>query len=324
MSLSNHYHSDHLGSTSYITDKDGNITQYDADLPYGEQLVDEHSSSEDLPYKFNGKELDEETGLYYYGARYMNPVTSIWYGVDQLTEKKPNLSGYVYCIGNPIRLIDPDGNWEWDKSGNLVSNAGDNEKSLAKFLNTDEKKAYLLMSTYRILNRNKKASLLGGVVFPKDRLYVMESDETGVVVHNTKEAVSHYYLGHGEPADVGDESTAELLNSSKFIEKHNKITKEKVAPKGYFNVDLTWETFHIGHTNVEYEVKNNKKSQQVKYTLFSRDGFWDPDFIDENILGKIGLPCCIPDGKGPNLERGGTPYDYKTRTITYFYKPVAE
>ena len=44
-----------LGSTSYITDDKANITQYDAYLPYGELLVDEHSSSEDLPYKFNGK-----------------------------------------------------------------------------------------------------------------------------------------------------------------------------------------------------------------------------------------------------------------------------
>ena len=33
------------------------------------KLVDEHSSSEDLPYKFNGKQVDEKTGLYYYGAR---------------------------------------------------------------------------------------------------------------------------------------------------------------------------------------------------------------------------------------------------------------
>ena len=72
------YHSDHLGSTSYITDAKANITQFDAYLPYGELLVDEHSSSEDIPYKFNGKELDQETGLYYYGARYMNPVTSLW------------------------------------------------------------------------------------------------------------------------------------------------------------------------------------------------------------------------------------------------------
>ena len=103
------YHSDHLGSTSYITDDKGNITQYDAYLPYGELLVDEHSSSEDLPYKFNGKELDEETGLYYYGARYMQPMASIWYGVDPLTEKYPNVSAYTYCLGNPVRLIDTDG-----------------------------------------------------------------------------------------------------------------------------------------------------------------------------------------------------------------------
>ena len=58
------YHSDHLGSTSYITDAKANITQFDAYLPYGELLVDEHSSTEEMPYKFNGKEFDQETGLY--------------------------------------------------------------------------------------------------------------------------------------------------------------------------------------------------------------------------------------------------------------------
>ena len=103
------YHSDHLGSTSYITDDKANITQYDAYLPYGELLVDEHSSSEELPYKFNGKQFDEETGLYYYGARYMNPMASVWYGVDVLTEKCVTMSGYVYTLVNPIRMVDIDG-----------------------------------------------------------------------------------------------------------------------------------------------------------------------------------------------------------------------
>nr|WP_257882672.1 RHS repeat-associated core domain-containing protein [Prevotella melaninogenica] len=103
------YHSDHLGSTSYITDDHANITQYDAYLPYGELLVDEHSSSEELPYKFNGKQFDEETGLYYYGARYMNPVTCLWYGVDPLAEKYKEIGSYVYCADNPINLFDPDG-----------------------------------------------------------------------------------------------------------------------------------------------------------------------------------------------------------------------
>ena len=103
------YHSDHLGSTSYITDDKANITQYDAYLPYGELLVDEHSSSEDLPYKFNGKQFDEETGLYYYGARYLNPVTSLWYGVDPLVEKYASMGGYVYTLDNPVKLVDTDG-----------------------------------------------------------------------------------------------------------------------------------------------------------------------------------------------------------------------
>ena len=107
------YHSDHLGSTSYITDAKANITQFDAYLPYGELLVDEHSSSEDMPYKFNGKEFDQETGLYYYGARYMNPVTSLWYGVDPLAEKYPSVGGYVYCVGNPVRFLDLDGRKVW-------------------------------------------------------------------------------------------------------------------------------------------------------------------------------------------------------------------
>ena len=103
------FHSDHLGSTSYITDDKGNITQYDAYLPYGELLVDEHSSSEDMPYKFNGKEFDEETGLYYYGARYFDPRLSLWMSTDRFAEKYPNSSPYSYCLGNPLGYIDING-----------------------------------------------------------------------------------------------------------------------------------------------------------------------------------------------------------------------
>ena len=100
------YHSDHLGSTSYITDDKANITQYDAYLPYGELLVDEHSSSEDLPYKFNGKQFDEETGLYYYGARYMNPVASLFLSTDRFCEKYSMHFAYSFCMNNPFKYID--------------------------------------------------------------------------------------------------------------------------------------------------------------------------------------------------------------------------
>ena len=134
------YHSDHLGSTSYITDDKANITQYDAYLPYGELLVDEHSSSEDLPYKFNGKQFDEETGLYYYGARYMNPITSLWYGVDPLAEKFPNIGAYVYCHGNPINMIDPDGkdDYKLNKNGQISFWRSTNAKTTDRIFSSDK------------------------------------------------------------------------------------------------------------------------------------------------------------------------------------------
>jgi RHS repeat-associated protein len=45
-------------------------------------MVEHNNSNYDSVYKFNGKELDESTGYYYYGARYYNPSTSIFLSVD--------------------------------------------------------------------------------------------------------------------------------------------------------------------------------------------------------------------------------------------------
>jgi len=60
-------------------------------------------------YKFNGKELDTQTGYYYYGARYYDPGASVFLSVDPHAEKYPNINPYVYVANNPINAIDPDG-----------------------------------------------------------------------------------------------------------------------------------------------------------------------------------------------------------------------
>jgi RHS repeat-associated protein len=86
-----YYHSDHLGSTSLITN------------------IEERNNKWNTPYLFNDKELDEETGLYYYGARYYDARVSLWLGADPMQEKYPYVSTYAYCVLNPVKLIDPDG-----------------------------------------------------------------------------------------------------------------------------------------------------------------------------------------------------------------------
>ena len=103
------YHPDHLGSTSYVTDADGNIAQHVEYIPYGEVFVEERNNSFSTNYLFNAKELDNETGLYYYGARYLDPTGAMWLSVDPMWEKYAGMSPYNYCMGNPVKLVDPDG-----------------------------------------------------------------------------------------------------------------------------------------------------------------------------------------------------------------------
>ena len=73
------------------------------------------------PYKFNGKELDEETGFYYYGARYYDPRVSFWMSIDPLAEKYKDNSPYIYCKQNPINIIDPDGRYLFGLFGSTAS-----------------------------------------------------------------------------------------------------------------------------------------------------------------------------------------------------------
>ena len=104
-----YYHPDHLGSSSYITNLDGEVSQHIEYVPFGEVFIEERNNTWNTPYLFNAKEFDEETGMYYYGARYMDPQNSMWLGVDPLTEKYPNLTGYCYTNNNPVKYIDPTG-----------------------------------------------------------------------------------------------------------------------------------------------------------------------------------------------------------------------
>ena len=123
-----YYHPDHLGSSSYITNLDGEVVQHIEYVPFGEVFIEERNSVWNTPYLFNAKEFDEETGLYYYGARYYEPRLSLWISVDPISNYDPrnnenyldgehnlgvyntfNLAPYGYCYQNPIRLIDPNG-----------------------------------------------------------------------------------------------------------------------------------------------------------------------------------------------------------------------
>jgi len=96
-------------------------------LPFGEVWIEETDPATGyIPFRFTSKELDEETGLYYHGARYYEPTISRWMSADPAgfalvspmgSDGKPKASysiieavnWYAYVSNNPVIYVDPTG-----------------------------------------------------------------------------------------------------------------------------------------------------------------------------------------------------------------------
>jgi len=89
-------------------------------------------------FTFSAKERDSETGFSYFGSRYYSSDLSIWLSVDPRSDKYPSLSPYVYCANNPIKLVDPNGQWVpgLDENNNIVvtQEEGDDLNSFRKYM----------------------------------------------------------------------------------------------------------------------------------------------------------------------------------------------
>ena len=272
------YHSDHLGSTSYITDAKANITQFDAYLPYGELLVDEHSSSEDMPYKFNGKELDEETGLYYYGARYMDPKISMWLGVDPLMEKYPSTSPYIYCGNNPIMRIDGNGK-EWtqstDRDGNTVINVALNLSVSGNFTK-EQIAAYkdaITTQFNKMINTASNGAIQGTVTF----------------YEGNKDIVQTLYLGPMTDNKIGG-LTNEFYSS---VNLYNKMgTQRSYSEIASDAIHEILHTLRLGHPFEITQTEDTRLLRVAPNSVISLPTT-DPDIIN-NIMN---YPQTIIDGK---------------------------
>jgi len=104
-----YYHTDHLHSTSVITDKNGADQSEYVYLPYGDTYL---MSGPTYHYLFTGQEKDFETGLYFYGARYYDAALGRFISADTVVPQAFDpqaLNRYAYVRDNPINLIDPSG-----------------------------------------------------------------------------------------------------------------------------------------------------------------------------------------------------------------------
>ena len=106
-----YYALDYLGSVRTIVNESGDKQVFDY-YPYG-MLWPECSGAvlEGNQVLFNGKEMQDLAGtnLYDYGARFYNPRTGMWLTRDPQADDYKEYSPYVFCAGNPVNLVDPEG-----------------------------------------------------------------------------------------------------------------------------------------------------------------------------------------------------------------------
>jgi len=115
------YHTDPAGTPLAMTDSTGKVVWQADYKPFGEEQSVTGNTNNDR--RFVGKEKDEETGLGYFNARYMDNKTGRFISSDQVRAVDPNtsrtnekmladpqrLNTYAYALNNPYTYVDPYG-----------------------------------------------------------------------------------------------------------------------------------------------------------------------------------------------------------------------
>ena len=107
-----YYHPDYLTSTTLQTDKSGNQIQHYEYSAFGQTRYTQSTNVFKVSRLYTGQVLDDATGLYYYNARYYDPILGRFTQPDNIIPDLFNpqsYNRYSYCVNNPLRFTDPSG-----------------------------------------------------------------------------------------------------------------------------------------------------------------------------------------------------------------------
>ena len=290
------YFQDHLGSSTYITNLNGEIAQYSAYTPYGEMFREYRNVT---PYRFNGKELDTETGLYYYGARYYNPSTALWLGVDPLASKYPGVSPYAFCFSNPINFIDFNGEEPTAEEAALMAKHVYNDGDADDILNKLKNKGWVVSDkdfgiSYTNDDNGFKSQLYERTIDGKtEYVYAFAgTDDLKDVLHDIKQL-----SGNSEQYDEA------LANATRLSYGINKISAELTYVGHSLGGGLaTLSSLKTGNKAITFNPANLSNKTLTRYNInyISSQKITNYITIGKNIIGTN-----IPFGGDPlhNYQR---------------------
>ena len=273
-----YYHSDHLGSASWITDNNGFAVQHLQYLPYGEQYLDQRTPGYHERFTFTGKEKDEETGYGYFGARYMDhELMTMWLSVDPLADKYPNISPYAYCVWNPIKLVDPDGMDTiklYLDNGTIDRQNADGDHSVLYYRNGEliysnsiqenECKFWMNPISYTYTKGNERHNCITSYLYCSDKKIGEQIFKKIAELGSPVEW--DYYSVKG-----GENYTGELSSSGikdKMVHLTGMYTAENIEFWNHYHPNNNSESFYPSHTDQDF-ARNLNKLHGVRCTMFN-------------------------------------------------------
>ncbi len=134
----------HLGSASVELADDGALISYEEYHPYGTTAFQAGRTAAEVSLKrcrYTGKERDQETGLYYHGARYYAPWLGRWVSADPV-DLEGGINLYGYGAANPVIFLDPSGNAPKKYKTQRAKDTAAKRKEMEKNLREAKAKGY--------------------------------------------------------------------------------------------------------------------------------------------------------------------------------------
>jgi RHS repeat-associated protein len=227
-------YSNHLDTACLEVDDAARIISYEEFYPFGStsyQAVDQTREVAAKRYRYTGKERDEESGLYYHGARYYAPWLGRWTACDPVgIADHLNVYAYVHC--NPIKQSDPDGTfaktsfdkWLTDEVGKKQTIADNTTKELnglkTEKTATQDRLAKIDSETQKLqAEKTKVAAARAPLDNKKTKRTAQEEQERKSLIKRNNEIA----------ARMTELSTEKGTLSSKAIRLDEKITLKQAA-----------------------------------------------------------------------------------------------